>query len=238
MGNIMEDLGAAIRVARARKGMSLRSVAAAAEISPSLLSQVETGKTQPSVGTLYALVNILEVSLDELLGMPQRESAAGGADDSSYSPITAHPVQRAAENPTIVMENGVTWERLAVEGSGLVDALLTTYDPGSSSSVEGKQMRHSGIEYGYIIEGEVTLKLGFDTYVLRPGDSVCFDSHRPHLYENNTDSMARGIWYVLGRSREGHSAATAASPMNSAVDVLGALGQFPVNTETAKVNLP
>lgn len=234
----MEDLGAAIRVARVRRGMSLRSVAAAADISPSLLSQVETGKTQPSVGTLYALVNILEVSLDELLGMPQREPAAA-AGDGTYSPITAIPIQRAADNPTIVMENGVTWERLAVEGSGLVDALLTTYDPGSSSSVEGKQMRHSGIEYGYVIEGEVTLKLGFETYVLGVGDSMCFDSHRPHLYENNTDSVARGVWFVLGRSREGHSAETAAAPMNSAVDVLGALGQFPVVSETTiKVNLP
>ncbi|TDW29507.1 XRE family transcriptional regulator [Cryobacterium psychrophilum] len=228
----MEDLGAAIRAVRVRKGMSLRSVAAAAEISPSLLSQVETGRTRPSVGTLYALVNILEVSIDELLGLPQRASSSSGSDGGTYSPVTAIPVQRAADNPTIVMENGVTWERLAVEGSGMMDALLTSYDPGSSSSVEGKQMRHSGVEYGYVIEGEVTLRLGFDTYVLRAGDSMCFDSRRPHLYENRTDKTARGIWYVLGRSQEGHSAYSAPKPMNSAVDVLGALGPVPGRNET------
>ena len=63
----MDHLGEAIREARKKKGLSLRSVAASAEISPSLLSQVETGKTNPSVGTLYALVNVLNVSIDELI---------------------------------------------------------------------------------------------------------------------------------------------------------------------------
>ncbi|EPR76359.1 transcriptional regulator [Leifsonia rubra CMS 76R] len=235
----MEDLGAAIRAARLRTGKSLRSVATAADISPSLLSQVETGKTQPSVGTLYALVNILEVSLDELLGRAQWENRSADAGDARHDPISANPIQRAEDNPTIVMENGVTWERLAVEGAGFVDALLTSYDPGSSSSVEGKQMRHSGIEYGYVIEGEVTLKLGFDTFVLRPGDSMCFDSDRPHLYENRTESMAKGVWFILGRSRETRPMAPGLQPMNSAVDILGALGRIPVLTEmNNKLSLP
>ena len=63
----MDHLGEAIREARKKKGLSLRSVAASADISPSLLSQVETGKTNPSVGTLYALVGVLNVSIDELI---------------------------------------------------------------------------------------------------------------------------------------------------------------------------
>ena len=74
----MQDLGSAIRAARVSKGLSLRGVAASADISPSLLSQVETGKTQPSVGTLYAIVNVLEVSLDELMGMPGTPRRAAG----------------------------------------------------------------------------------------------------------------------------------------------------------------
>ena len=45
-------------------------------------------------------------------------------------------------------------------------------------------MRHAGVEYAYILEGELTLQLDFDTYVLGPGDSLHFDSVRPHLYSN------------------------------------------------------
>lgn len=231
----MEDLGAALRASRLRRGLSLRAVAASADISPSLLSQVETGKTQPSVGTLYALVNVLEASVDELFGMPPRTRLDEGARNSD-SLVTVHPVQRAADNPTIEMENGVKWERLAVEGLGRVDALLTTYGPGSSSSVEGKLMRHSGIEYGLILRGELVLKLDFDEYLLAPGDSMCFDSHRPHLYENRTGEDAQGIWFVLDRTRDTGVAAQAAQAMNSAVDVLGALGRMPV-ASNGSVNL-
>lgn len=238
----MEHLGEAIREARKKKGLSLRSVAASAEISPSLLSQVETGKTNPSVGTLYALVNVLNVSIDELVsGNHPIETGPARTELSGRVAVSSGPaVQRREDNPTIVMENGVTWERLAVDGSGTIDSLITTYAPGGSSSVEGKLMRHSGIEYGLLLEGELTLKLDFETYVLRAGDSLCFDSLRPHLYENHTDSIARGLWFVVGRSREGdsspdgHGAMPAGGfPMNSAVDVLGVLGRMPVATTTA-----
>lgn len=210
------------------RGMSLRAVAAAAEISPSLLSQIENNKTHPSVSTLWTIVNVLQVSLDEVLGLSA--PAPDGAPSDQPSPITGPPVQRAADNPRIEMENGVVWERLAVDGTGMVDVILTTYEPGGSSSVEGKLMRHSGIEYGVLFEGELTLRLDFDEYTLRAGDSLCFDSLRPHLYENRTAERARGVWYVLGRSRDGTGSA-GGSPINSAVDVLHSLGSVPVPGE-------
>lgn len=227
----MDQLGTAIREARTRQGLSLRSVAASAEISPSLLSQVETGKTQPSVGTLYALVSVLGISIDELLGVQPGTTPLGNGLPEH---ITAPPVQRAEDNPVIEMENGVTWERLAVDGSGAVSALITRYAPGGSSSVENKLMRHSGIEYGYLIEGELTLQLEFETIVLRAGDSICFDSLRPHLYRNNTDKPAHGVWFVLGRGNESTMATPAGGfPMNSAVDVLEAIGRLPAASARA-----
>jgi transcriptional regulator with XRE-family HTH domain len=211
------------------KGLSLRAVAAAVGVSPSLLSQVETGKTNPSVSTLYALVDHLGVPLEDLVPSKPGPASApspehlsfAGADDPSV-------IQRRENAPTIEMENGVTWERLAVGSFGLVDPLITTYAPGGSSSVEGRMMRHSGIEYGYIMEGELTLKLDFDTYLLRQGDSMCFDSLRPHLYINHTDTVTRGLWFVVGQDRtqpqpvvDGDQAPV--RPMRSAVDVLAAM---------------
>ncbi|TYL54425.1 helix-turn-helix domain-containing protein [Agromyces mariniharenae] len=216
-----EDIGERLRDARLRQGLSLRGLAKALGVSPSLISQVETGKTQPSVSTLYAIVSLLGVSLDELLGVGP--VAPRGAAQPS-------PVQRGADNPVLEMENGVRWERLAV-GDGSNDALLVTYDPGASSSVEGRLMRHAGVEYAYILEGELTLQLDFDTFVLGPGDSLHFDSVRPHLYSNRGTSPARGIWFIVGR-REQHRTLPdapdapefdAAAPLTSAVDVLRAM---------------
>ena len=222
-----EDIGARLRDARTKRGLSLRSVAQALGVSASLISQVETGKTQPSVSTLYAMVNHLGVSMDELLGVTPV------AD--KVTPILGNPgpvlpaVQRAGENPVLEMENGVHWERLAVGEGGPADALLVSYDPGASSSIEGKLMRHSGIEYAYILEGELTLQLDFDTHVLGPGDSLQFDSVRPHLYSNNGTTVARGIWFVVGRRQQNQAMPTApgeesrGGQLSSAVDVLRAI---------------
>jgi transcriptional regulator with XRE-family HTH domain len=216
--------------------MSLRSVAQAVGVSASLISQVETGKTQPSVSTLYALVNHLGVSMDELMGVtsPVADSASQGAA-ASGSPARLEPaVQRGSENPVLEMENGVHWERLAVGEGGPADALLVSYDPGATSSIEGRLMRHSGVEYAYILEGEITLQLEFSTHVLHPGDSLQFDSVRPHQYSNNGDVVARGIWFVVGRRQQNQAMPSANganpflsrgsdAPLTSAVDVLQAM---------------
>ena len=223
-----DDIGSRLRDARLQRGMSLRSVASALGVSASLISQVETGKTQPSVSTLYAMVTHLGISIDELLGVSPVPAA--GAAAPTPDPLPADPtVQRAADNAVLDMENGVRWERLAA-GVGPADALLVTYQPGASSSVEGKMMRHAGMEYAYLLEGELTLRLEFDTFTLRAGDSMHFDSVRPHLYVNQSDAIARGIWFVVGRREQnqampsaGHSTSAPRETIGSAVDVLRAM---------------
>lgn len=221
------SVGARLREARTEHRLSLRSLAQSLGVSASLISQVETGKTQPSVSTLYAMANHLGLSLDELLG------AAAGADASAAKPghkggALVPNVQRAADNPVLEMENGVRWERLASGPDGAADALLVTYEPGGSSSVEGKLMRHSGTEYAYILEGNITLQLEFDVHVLGPGDSLQFDSIRPHLFTNKGTKVARGVWFVAGRRQQndampldpGARALPEPSHPGNAVDVL------------------
>ncbi len=228
-----ENIGPRLREARLLRGMSLRSVAQELGVSASLISQVETGKTQPSVSTLWALVTHLGVSIDDLLGTSQpvleREPAP-----LSPTPLAPSVIQRASDNPVLEMENGVRWERLALGEHGPADPLLVTYEPGASSSIEGKLMRHAGVEYAYIMEGELILQLDFETHVLKAGDSVHFDSVRPHLFSNRGTVPARGVWFVVGRRQHNEtmpSAGSAAvrsggSSLSSAVDVLRAMDQI------------
>lgn len=228
---VAEDIGGRLRMARMQKGLSLRSVASALGVSASLISQVETGKTQPSVSTLYAMVTYLGISIDELLGVTAAAAPAAESAPSAAPSVTTGraAVQRAEDNPVLEMENGVRWERLAA-GEGPADALLVTYEPGATSSVEGKLMRHAGVEYAYLLEGELTVQIDFDTYTLRPGDSLHFDSVRPHLYLNRSDRIARGIWFVVGRREQNQSMPPASgvgqappTSIGSAVDVLRAM---------------
>ena len=58
--------------------------------------------------------------------------------------------------------------------------------------------RHSGREWGYVLEGTLNLTIGFDEHVLGSGDSVAFDSTVPHRLHNEGTEEVRAIWYVLG----------------------------------------
>ncbi len=190
------------------------------------------------MSTLYALVSHLEVSLDELLGIrPSGRSelrAGSGAGLPGQERIPG-VVQRAADNPVLEMANGVRWEKLAVDPDAGVDALLVTYEPGAASSVDRMPMRHSGTEYAYLFAGELTLLLDFDRYTIAVGDSLCFDSTRPHMYVNQSDEPARGVWFVVGRGEPGPSRAWVAAQLGeaesdspprvtNAVDALALLG--------------
>ncbi|MBU6516194.1 MAG: helix-turn-helix domain-containing protein [Acidobacteriota bacterium] len=232
------EVGALLRLARVRRGISLRGLAAEIGVSPSLISQVETGKTQPSVSTLYALSNFLGISMDDLLGNGTTSGEGtvpvNPSETSTHAHVAQPPVQHGSDNPRLEMDNGVRWERLAVGEGGPVEPLLVTYSPGASSSIEGKLMRHGGFEYAYILEGELTLQLEFDTYVLTAGDSLQFDSIRPHMYTNHGSVTARGVWHVVGRRQQNESLPVApprpldarrpgGPGLSSAVDVLKAM---------------
>ncbi len=234
------DIGGELRRVRLLRKLSLRSVAIEVGVSASLLSQVETGKTQPSVSTLYALVNHLGVSLDGLMkGQTQSTAAVVSADE--YQDGHHGIVQRRQENPLIEMQNGVVWERLADGGRDVADPLMVTYEPGSSSSVEGKMMRHDALEYGVIIEGNLTLRIESEVHEIYPGDSFSFDGNRLHMYENNSSKPARGIWFVIGNKSANNKDLSNLGPAKpngtklpamSAVDVLNVMG----DAKTRKLN--
>ncbi|WP_396909169.1 helix-turn-helix domain-containing protein [Mycolicibacterium sp.] len=227
--HVLGGIGGRLREGRLAAGMSVRELARQLGMSPSFVSQFENGKSQPSVGTLYAISQILNFSVDALF--------ASSADDCPDGPVliadrprpTTAPNQcqvrpvievfpgdrseaaedaerprescgfsitRESERRTLVLDTGVTWEQLVRGGRRSSDFLKINYPPGSSSANDDRMMRHAGIEYGYLIEGELQVTVGFDEYTMRAGDSLCLDSSRPHLYRNLGTSTARGIWFV------------------------------------------
>ncbi|GAA4150505.1 XRE family transcriptional regulator [Actinomadura keratinilytica] len=224
-------VGARIREERLKRGVTLRALARAVGVSASMVSQIETGKSQPSVSTLYAITQALGISLEDVFDAapqpappaptdPRRDGTAaaprgpagvclggavpqpdGAAGAENATPPAAEapgpgPVMRHGEREVLELESGVTWERLGHVPGTNVDFLLVTYAPGGSSSASGKLMRHGGVEHGYLIQGELTLTLGFDTHRMRPGDSVSFPSVTPHRYHNDGDIPAAGVWFV------------------------------------------
>jgi transcriptional regulator with XRE-family HTH domain len=193
-----KELSRRLRAERERSGLSLRGLAARLDISPSALSQIETGRSRPSVGSLYAITSELGVSLDSLFDEAgDRPSAPQPSRADQVQENEPGPVQRAGARRALDLEAGVRWERLTAAADPEVDFLYVAYEPGGASS--SGLIRHSGREYGLVLDGELTVTVGFDTHMLAAGDSISFDSTIPHRLANDGNARVLGIWVVIGR---------------------------------------
>ena len=199
-------VGARLRRERLRQQIGLRELARRVGVSPSLISQIETGKSEPSVSTLMAIVSELQLSLNEVVfadagARPSRPAPSRGraAIDSGNSQANAIRVQRAADRRSIRLETGVTWERLTPGPDDRVDFLYVIYEVGGASTAADALMRHAGREYGYVISGRLRVTIAFDDHELGSGDSISFDSTSPHRLANAGDEPVRAIWTVVGR---------------------------------------
>lgn len=190
----LADIGTRLRAERQRAGISQRELARRLGVSASLISQIENDQTRPSVGTLYAIVTELGISLDRLF----LDDAHGG-DGGPGRAVDPAPVIRHGARHVIELDSGVRWERLTSHRHEDIDFLHAVYDVGGSSTADDSLMRHPGREYGYVISGRLGVQLGFQTYELEPGDSIAFDSTQPHRLWNLGDEPAHGIWFVIGR---------------------------------------
>jgi transcriptional regulator with XRE-family HTH domain len=190
-------VGSRIREVRLRGGMTLREFARRLNVSPSFVSQLETGKSQASVATLYSVCEVLDMPIDSLFGLPNRTSPGRDMADGSSPKLEAGPVVRPADRPSITLESGVIWEKLTRLTTNNVEFILAEYPVGSSSSGGEQLLRHEGTEYGYVLRGRLEVLIGFDRYVLEPGDAVSFDSTMPHRFTNIGDEPTQAVWFVL-----------------------------------------
>src|SRR4029079_14287191 len=90
-------MGDHLRAARRRSHLTLRDLAGRLGLSPSLISQVETGRARPSVSTLYAIANELDVSLDELLS--NDVGRGGRSAEAALTVVAAEPPLAAPQAP-------------------------------------------------------------------------------------------------------------------------------------------
>jgi transcriptional regulator with XRE-family HTH domain len=180
------ELGARVRAEREAAGVSVRGLAKRLDVSPSLLSQIERGLAQPSVGTLWAIVTELGLSLDALF-------ATEPEPDSGRAAL----VQRASDRRAIDLEGGVRWERLTAAPDADASFAFVTYSPGGDSRADEPAATHRGKEYGFLISGRLAIEIGDEELELGPGDSIVFGSETPHRFRALGDEPARAVWLNL-----------------------------------------
>jgi transcriptional regulator with XRE-family HTH domain len=171
-------VGERIRQLRMGLGISVRTLAAKAGFSPSLISQVEHGQVSPSIASLERIATALGISLGRF-----------------FTEFDSSPA--AVVRGTVRQQLTSSWSQATIEalgpmgGAGRLEPVMITMAPGGRS---GKHpTAHPGEEFAIVFEGEVTLTLRDEVHVLQKGDAVTFASETPHLWENTSAALSRVI---------------------------------------------
>ena len=162
------DLGTKLRARRRALGLTLETVAKKARVTTGFVSQVERNITSPSLLSLTALAEALDTHITEFFNTPPKPDQTSRAE---MREIYASP------------GGGFEFERLSTSfpGSSL-NGLLVHHPPGFVI----EEMVHDGEEFYYVINGALTLIIDGVRTVLGAGDSIHFDSMRPHSVLNET----------------------------------------------------
>lgn len=186
-GGISVSVGQNVRRERLRAGLSMRELARRLGVSASFLSQFELGQSQAAVSTLFAIATELNLSLDDLLG-------------HSVAPVDEQPDSEAdpphAPEEYLAFQTGVRWRRLAELEGEQVDFLLTEYEPGADSAPADQPQRHRGNDYGYVLEGTLTIVINGRRRRFKQGSAIAMRGDVPHRLLNETDKLVRTIWFV------------------------------------------
>lgn len=191
MLRIQESVGVRLHGERTRQGLSLRQLAGKAGLSASMLCQIEKGTANPSVESMFSISGALGVPLSfffDAVG-PVPEPVSG--EPCPNGPDGSGPVLRLGDRAHIDLY-GAAWLRLTPSAEPGMEFIEGRFEVGSSTGE--RLLVHSGREWGIVLEGELQLELDGQVYLLQPGDTVVFDSHRPHRLTNAGSQPLRVIW--------------------------------------------
>lgn len=163
-----EAIGRAVRSFREKSNLTIKEVSKASGISPGMLSKIERGNTSPSLSTIQALCHALNVPVTSLFrGFEETQDAtfvkAGeGLKIERRGTRAGHQYELLGHTPH---------RRVTVE-----PYLITLTERSDVFPI----FQHAGLEFIYMLEGEMAYRHGGDVYVLQPGDALFFDSEAPH----------------------------------------------------------
>lgn len=178
------NLGRQIYKLRQAHSLPLRTVSQRTGVSAAMLSLIERGRSNPSIGTLQAIADALNVPMSELFHAAER------AGPSSSD------VVRAQAQEVIETADGVTRRLLVSDPTRGFEMTENRYGPGTATS--SAPVHHHGIEFGFVLEGELEVTIGDRVHLLRSGDAVHLNSVEPHMFRNTGKHPARTIWVNLG----------------------------------------
>jgi transcriptional regulator with XRE-family HTH domain len=175
----MEDLTVLVaqnlKKLREEKKLSLDKLAELTGVSKSMLGQIERGGSSPTIATVWKIANGLKVSFTSLLETPQSDTTL--LHQADISPLLEDNGKYRLF-PFFPIEEGRRFEVYSIE-----------IDPGGQLSAEAHPQGTQ--EFLTLFEGELTVRVDQQDYVLAQGDSIRFRADRPHAYQNSGQGLVK-----------------------------------------------
>ncbi len=178
-------VGEKIKKIRQEMGISAKTLAARADISSGMLSQLENGSTQGSVETLRKIAKVLNTTIASLF-----------ADEEAHDPHHRHEsqlvVRRDARKKISFPDPLYKCELLVPDLQGAVECVLVELEP---HRVTDELLPHTrgGEEIDLVISGTISVQIDQKCYTLEEGDTIRFNPKLPHKIENRSDTKASYI---------------------------------------------
>lgn len=176
---MVENIGGRLRRVRKSRDMTLSDLAMRAGLSVSYISNLERDLCSPTLDNLNRICAVLDVSLIKLL------------DSADWN----EGVIRAEEREAVTMQSGqIRYESIHF-GPDKFNGVVITLEP---QCICGDDWRHDYDEIGLILEGELTIHINGNEYVLREGDSVYVGARDEHNLSNHSDRKCVSYWVKRG----------------------------------------
>jgi transcriptional regulator with XRE-family HTH domain len=180
------SLGQRIKTLRGERRLQQRQLAEKAGLTPSMLSQIESGRLTPSLHTLGKVAAAFGIPIGSLF-----EAAPNGR---------LH-VSRKTDYPVVSFDG--TSEKWHVLGAGLfqgkIRAVVSTLGPRGKGVKTDKVILEPGqMKLFYVVEGKVSLQYNGESHALEAGDSAYLDGGTLHGWENAGAKAAKVLWVILG----------------------------------------
>ena len=182
----MTALGDRIKALRAERQLQQRQLAEKAGLTPSMVSQIESGRLTPSLNTLGRIAGALGVPIAVLF---------------DGEPAGRIQVTRKKDCPVVSFDGSS--EKWTVLGAGLFEGkirgVVSTLDPRARGVTTDKVVIKPGqMKLFYVLDGTVGLRYNGERQTLEAGDSALLDGGLPHGWENLGTRKARVLWVILG----------------------------------------
>lgn len=171
------NIGEKIKELRIQKSLTQEELADRAELSKGFISQLERDLTSPSIATLMDILQCLGTNLEEFFSDTSSEQVVFKKTDYF-------------EKYDNELKNEIKWI-IPNAQKNMLEPILLTLDAGGSTYPDNP---HEGEEFGYVLNGSITIHLGNKTYRAKKGESFYFKAGKKHYITASEKQGATLLW--------------------------------------------